>query len=307
MAQATAERTHTAITPPQGWQALNLRELWRYRHLLYYFVWRTVKVRYKQTVLGPFWAILQPFFTMVIFSVIFGGLAQIPSDGVPYPVFSFTALIPWTFFATSISNGTQSIVGNAGMMKKIYFPRLIVPVSVVVAALVDFAMAFVVLVLMIVVFALVTPVSPWPPFVETISLDVFGHFGDGATLGLTPNVLWLLPLTAMAFVTALGVVLWLASLNVQFRDVGHASGFVVRVWLFLTPVIYPSSLVSEEWRLLYALNPMTGVIEGFRWALLGTQTAPGPLILVSLAVSLALLLSGLAFFNRMEKTFADIV
>jgi lipopolysaccharide transport system permease protein len=256
-----------------------LGELWRYRELLYFLVWRDLKVRYKQTMLGAAWAILQPFLTMVVFSIFFGRLAEVPSDGLPYPVFAYAALVPWTFFANGLTQATNSVVSNAGMVKKIYFPRLTLPVSTVLAGLVDFALAFVVLIGMMYFYQIVP----------------------------TRNIIWLPPLLLLALVTSLGTSLWFAALNVRFRDVRYIIPFLVQFWLFATPIAYPSSLVPEQWRLLYSLNPMVGVVEGFRWALLGTDTTPGPIILVSSLVSLFLLLGGMVYFRRMESSFADIV
>lgn len=269
----------THIVPRTGWAALKLGELWRYRELLYFFVWRDIKVRYKQTILGAAWAVLQPFLTMVVFSIFFGRLANVPSDDLPYPVFAYAALVPWTFFANGLTQASNSVVSNAGMVKKIYFPRLTLPVASVLAGLVDFALAFVVLVGMMFFFD-ITPTS---------------------------NIVWLPLLLLLALVTALGVSLWLAALNVRFRDVRYTVPFLVQFWLFITPIAYPSSLVDGPWRLLYSLNPMVGVVEGFRWALLGTDTTPGPVILVSSLVALFLLLGGLIYFRRMESSFADIV
>jgi lipopolysaccharide transport system permease protein len=267
------------IEPSHGWVALGLAELWEYRELLYFLTWRDVKIRYKQTALGASWAILQPFLTMVVFSVFFGKLARMPSDGIPYPIFSFAALVPWTFFANGLSLASASVVGSANMIKKLYFPRLVVPISSVLGGLVDLLLGFVVLVGMMLYFHM-TP---------------------------TRNVIWLPGLVVLALVTSLGVGVWLSTLNVRFRDVRFTIPFLTQFWLFATPIAYPSSLLPEPWRTLYGLNPMAGVVEGFRWALLGTQTAPGPIIIVSSAAALVLLVSGLYYFRRMERTFADIV
>ncbi len=268
------------IEPSRGWVSLKLRELWEYRELLYFLTWRDIKVRYKQTVLGAAWAIIQPFFTMVVFSLFFGGLAQVPSDGIPYPIFSYAALVPWTFFANGLSQSSNSLVGSANLIKKVYFPRLVVPISSVVSGVVDFVLAFVVLLAMML------------------------FYGTVPTL----NIVWLPFLLLLAFVTALGVGLWLSAMNVQFRDVRYTVPFLTQFWLFATPIAYPSSLIENELlRTLYGLNPMAGVVEGFRWALLGTDTAPGPMLLVSSAAALALLVSGAFYFRRMEKTFADVV
>jgi lipopolysaccharide transport system permease protein len=267
------------IQPSRGWVALGLAELWEYRELLYFLTWRDVKVRYKQTALGAIWAILQPFLTMVVFSVFFGKLARIPSEGIPYPIFSFAALVPWTFFANGLNMSSASVVGSANMIKKLYFPRLVVPISSVLGGLVDFVLSFAVLVGMMLFFK-VTP---------------------------TRSVMWLPALVVLALVTSLGVGVWLSALNVRFRDVRYTVPFLTQFWLFATPIAYPSSLLPEPWRTLYGLNPMAGVVEGFRWALLGTNTAPGPIIIVSSAAALVVLVSGLYYFRRMERTFADIV
>jgi len=271
---------HLRIEPSRGWVSLKLRELWEYRELLYFLTWRDVKVRYKQTVLGAAWAIIQPFFTMVVFSLFFGNLAKIPSDGIPYPIFSYAALVPWTFFANGMSQSSNSLVGAANLIKKIYFPRLVIPISAVVSGVVDFALAFIVLLGMMLAYGIVP----------------------------TVNVIFLPLLLLLAFVTALGVGMWLSAMNVQFRDVRYTVPFLTQFWMFATPIAYPSSLIENEvLRTIYGINPMTGVIEGFRWALLNTDTAPGPMIIVSSLAAVALLVSGAFYFRRMEKTFADVV
>jgi lipopolysaccharide transport system permease protein len=266
------------IEPSRGWVAVNLRELWEYRELLYFLIWRDVKVRYKQTVLGVTWAIIQPFFTMVVFSLFFGRLAKLPSDGLPYPIFAYVALVPWSFFAHSLTNSSNSLVSSANLIKKIYFPRLAIPLATALSGLVDFIIAFVVLIGMMLYY------------------------------GITPtiNVLWLPAFLVLALVTSLGVGLWLSALNVQFRDVRYTLPFLTQVWLFSTPIAYPSSLIPEQWRALYGINPMAGVVDGFRWALLATDTAPGPMIAVSAFMALAIFTGGLFYFRRMEKTFADV-
>jgi lipopolysaccharide transport system permease protein len=269
----------TYIRPSPGWVALNLADLWEYRELLYFLTWRDIKVRYKQTLLGAAWAILQPFLTMVVFSLFFGRLAGIPSDGIPYPIFAYAALVPWSFFAAGLNNSANSLVGNANLLKKVYFPRLAIPLSTVLAGVIDFALAFFVLLGMLLVYG----VAP------------------------TVNVFWLPLLGLLALITALGVGLWLSALNVQFRDVRYTLPFLTQFWLFATPIAYPSSLLAEPWRTLYGINPMVGVVEGFRWALLGTQSAPGPILIVSALVALGLLVSGAYYFRRMEKSFADVV
>ncbi len=271
---------HLRIEPSRGWVSLKLRELWEYRELLYFLTWRDVKARYKQTVLGAAWAIIQPFFTMVVFSLFFGNLAKIPSDGIPYPIFSYAALVPWTFFANGMGQSSNSLVGAANLIKKIYFPRLVIPISSVISGVVDFALAFVVL------------------------------LGMMLAYGITPtlNVVFLPFLLLLAFVTALGVGMWLSAMNVQFRDVRYTVPFLTQFWMFATPIAYPSSLIQNDLlHTLYGLNPMTGVIEGFRWALLDSDTAPGPILIVSTLAAVALLVSGAFYFRRMEKTFADVV
>ena len=267
------------VKPSKGWISLNLAELWEYRELLYFLTWRNIKVRYKQTILGAAWAIIQPFFTMVVFSLFFGKLARVPSDGIPYPIFAYAALVPWMFFANGLNQSSDSLVGSANLIKKVYFPRLIVPISSVISGIIDFVLAFLVLVGMMLFYGI------YP----------------------TANSIWLPFLLLLAFVTSLGVGLWLSALNVQFRDVRHTVPFLTQFWLFATPIAYPSSLLSEPWHTLFGINPMVGVVEGFRWALLGTETAPGPIIIVSSLVALVLLVGGLFFFRRMEKTFADVV
>jgi lipopolysaccharide transport system permease protein len=267
------------IRPSRGWVSLRLRDLWEYRELLYFLVWRDVKVRYKQTVLGAAWAIIQPFFTMVVFSLFFGQLAKMPSDGIPYPIFSYAALVPWTFFASGLGQSSNSLVGSANLITKVYFPRLVMPISSVISGTVDFVLAFIVLLGMMLFYGIVP----------------------------TINVIWLPLLLLLALVAALGVGLWLSAMNVQFRDVRYIVPFLTQFWLFATPIAYPSSLLSEPWRTLYGLNPMVGVVEGFRWALLGTNTAPGLVIIASSLAALFLLVSGAFYFRRMEKTFADVV
>lgn len=290
------------IEPPSGWFGTSVTEVWQYRELLFFFVWRDVKIRYKQTILGVSWAIIQPFMTMVVFTIFFGGLAQIPSDGIPYPVFSFTALVPWTFFQTGVNGVANSIVANAQMLKKIYFPRLITPISQLASALVDTGLAFLVLIFIILYYQLTLP-----PSLMDIALETTPLYTLSGGVIFSANVLLLPLFIALAFITALGIGLWLAALNVQFRDVRFATGFLIRLWMFITPVIYPTSLIDEQWQLVYALNPMTGVIDGFRWALLGSGSAPDATIGVSALVATLLLVSGVIYFSRMEKSFADVV
>jgi lipopolysaccharide transport system permease protein len=267
------------IEPSKGWVALQLKELWAYRELLYFLIWRDVKVRYKQTALGAAWAIIQPVFTMIVFSLFFGRLAKIPSDGIPYPIFAYAALVPWTFFSHGLSQASNSLVGSSNLLKKVYFPRLSVPIASVLSGLIDFLIAFIVL------------------------LGMMLYYGIHPTL----NMIWLPFLLLLTVITSLGVSLWLSALNVHFRDVRHVLPFLTQFWLFATPIAYPSSLLSEQWRTLYSINPMVGVVEGFRWALLGVETAPGPMLIVSSLVALALLVGGVFYFRRLEKTFADVL
>lgn len=263
----------------KGILQLDLNAVWEYRELLYFLVWRDVKVRYKQTVIGAGWAILQPLVTMVIFTIVFGHFAKIPSDGVPYPVFAYAALLPWTYFAQALGRSGISLVGNANLITKVYFPRLLLPVAAAVAPLVDFLFSFFIL------------------------LSLIGWFGMTPTWGMLALPLFLL----LAFITALAVSLWLAPLNVRYRDVGHAIPFLIQLWMYASPVMYPVSLVPEQWRLLYSINPMVGVIEGFRWALLGKEYPDFTAMAMSVVMVLILLLSGIAYFKKMETTFADVV
>jgi lipopolysaccharide transport system permease protein len=266
------------IRPPRKWVPVDFKELWQYHELLYFFTWRDVKVRYKQTGLGFMWAIIQPLFMMVVFSVFFGMLANIPSEGVPYPLFNLAALLPWTLFAEGLTRSTTSMVTNANIMTKVYFPRLIMPISGILSPLVDFAAAFSILIVMMAYYGFV-------PSWNVIFLPVFILF---------------------AVVTSLAVGLWLSALNVQYRDFQYTLPFLIQFWLFASPVVYPSTLLPESIRWLYGLNPMAGVIEGFRWALLGTEP-PGALIGVSVAIVIVLLVGGVFYFRRMEQYFADIV
>ena len=270
----------TIIKPPSGWSALNLRDLWNYRELILFMTWRDLKVRYKQTLLGASWAILKPFLTMVVFTIFFGNLAGVPSDGVPYPIFSFTGLLPWELFATALAVASRSLVQNRHMITKIYFPRMILPISSVLSGLVDFLVAFLVLAAMMIYYQ-ITPTG----------------------------AIWALPLfIILALITALAVGLWLSALNVLYRDINYVTPFLVQFWLFITPIAYGSSLVPEKWQLVYALNPMAGVVEGFRWALLGTpQGAPSLTLAISSLISVLLLISGLIYFRRTERQFADMV
>jgi lipopolysaccharide transport system permease protein len=278
MPPSPASETRLVLEPPSGWEGLGLRELWRYRELAYFLTWRDIKVRYKQTLLGAGWAILQPMLTMVIFSIIFGELANLPSEGIPYPIFTFTALLPWQLFAFALANASNSLVGSQNLVSKVYFPRLVIPIAAVLPALVDFAISFVVL----------------------AGMMLYYH------IPLTARVLTLPFFLLLAMTTALAVGSWLSALNVEYRDIRYVIPFLTLVWQYATPVAYSSTLIPEEWQLLYGLNPMVGVVEGFRWALLGTS-APVELLWVSVIIVVLLLGSGLAYFRRMEASFADVI
>jgi len=275
---AARDASETVIEPERGWVALNLHDLWQYRGLLYFLVWRDIKVRYKQTALGAAWAIIQPLATMLVFTLFLSGIVT-DTGGAPYPLWAFAALVPWSFFATGLAQSSDSLIGNSNLIKKVYFPRLAIPIATVLSGVVDFALAFGVLLIMMVGYG-------YPPSL---------------------NLIWLPALLLLALVTALGVGLWLSALNVQFRDVRYVVPFLTQLWLFATPVAYSSSQVPAAWQPVIALNPMVGVVEGFRWALLGLDTPPGPVVLVSALAALVLLVSGAFYFRRMERSFADIV
>jgi lipopolysaccharide transport system permease protein len=273
-------RVPIIIQPVTGLFDLDLREIWQYWELLYFLIWREVKVRYKQTVIGATWAVIQPLMTMVIFTIVFGRFAKIPSDGLPYPVFAYTALLPWTLFAQALTRSGGSLVGSANLVTKVYFPRLMIPLAAVLAPIVDFLVSFLILIGMMI----------W--------------------YGITPTWSGLLALPffmVLTVMTALAVSLWLSPLNVRFRDVGHTLPFLSQFWMYASPVAYPVSLVPEKWQLLYSLNPMVGVIEGFRWALLGKESLDFMAMGISATVVLGLLVGGIVFFKRMEGTFADVV
>lgn len=277
-ARQTAEPV-IRIRPSRGWVGLKLDELWLYRELLYFLTWREVKIRYKQTALGAAWALLQPLSSMVVFSLFFGRLAKMPSDGVPYPLFALTGMVPWMFFANGLSQSSNSLVANQSLITKVYFPRLAIPISAILSGVVDFLIAFALLLVAVI--------------------------GYGRGFGW--NVLWLPCFLVLALAVSLAVGLWLAALNVEYRDVRYVVPFMIQIWMFSTPIAYPSSLLGEPWRTVFGLNPMVGVVEGFRWALLGTGRAPGAMFAVSAAATGLLLVSGAYYFRRMEKTFADIV
>jgi len=267
------------IAPPTRWWVIPFSELWAYRELLYFFVWRDIKIRYKQTAIGAAWAVLQPLLTMIVFTVFFGKLAHVPSEGLPYPIFYYSALLPWMYFAASLQNATNTIVENQRVITKVYFPRLALPLSSVLSGLVDFGVSLLMFIAMMVYF------------------DIRPSAG----------MLYVPALLLLALLTALGVGLWLSALNAIYRDVRYVIPFLVQFWLFASPVAYPSALVPEKWRWLYGLNPMAGVIEGFRWSLAGLGQPPGGLILLSSGGAFLVLLSGVAYFQKMETTIADVV
>lgn len=278
---AKHEPTTIYIKPSKGFAALNLRDLWIYRELIYFMIWREVKVRYKQTMLGAAWAIIQPVLTMIVFTFLFGRVAKLPTDGnVPYPIFSYTALLPWGLFVNALNQASRSLTSNQNMVTKIYFPRLVLPLASILSGLVDFVIAFVILIGLMIYYRISPSIS----------------------------ALWVVPVfLLLTIVTALGVALWLSAINVQYRDVNYALPFMTQFWLFITPVAYSSKLISEKWQLVYSLNPMAGVVNGFRWALLGVGNGPDAGLWVSVCVSLLLLISGLFYFRNMEKTFADTI
>jgi len=267
------------IEPRKSLLHLDLKAIWEYRELLFFLVWRDLKVRYRQTIIGIGWVVLQPLMTMALFTAVFGNFAKIPSDGVPYPIFTYSALLPWNLFATSLTRGTESVVGNAQLISKIYFPRLLLPISGILSPTVDFAISFVILAVMMIWFRTL-------PTWGVLALPFF---------------------LILALLTALAVGLWLSALNVRYRDVGHTIPFLVQLWMFASPVAYPVSLVPERWRVLYSLNPMAGVIEGFRWALLGKESPDFEVIVISSMMVTTLLISGVVFFKHTERTFADVI
>jgi len=277
--ERTVEAPINVLQPRKGLFHLDLPGLWHYRELLYFLVWRTIKVRYNQTVLGIGWAIIQPLMMMVVFTVVFGWFAKIPSDGLPYPIFAFAALLPWTYFSEALNRGSISVVNETNLVQKIYFPRLLLPISGVVTPLVDFVPAFGVLLVMMIWYGMV---PSWSVF----ALPIF---------------------VLLALLTAFSVSLWLSALNVKYRDVKQTLPFLVQLWLYASPVVYPISLVPKEWRVLYSLNPMVGVVEGFRWALLNKESPDFAVVMISASVVLALLMGGLMYFKRMEQTFADVI
>ena len=269
----------TVIRPLKGWTPINLRELWSYRELLYFLTWRDIKVRYKQTLIGFAWAIIQPLFMMIVFSLFFGTLAKVPSEGIPYPLFTYAALLPWTLFANGVTIASNSLILGANLVQKVYFPRLLMPLASILSPLVDFAIAFVVLVGLML---------------------YFGYYPQ-------VTMLWILVFLLLELMLALGVGLWLSAINVEYRDVSHAVPFLVQLWLFASPVVYGTTFVPERFQVAYGLiNPMVGIIDGFRWAILGTER-PSHLIFASVAIIIVILVSGAFYFRRREKAFADVV
>lgn len=271
--------TTVIIEPSKGLFSLDLKGLWQYRELLYFLVWRDLKVRYKQTIIGVGWAVLQPLVTAIIFTVIFGVLAKVPSDGLPYPIFAYSALLPWNYFASALQRCVHSVVGDSALVSKVYFPRLILPLAGTVSGLVDFLISF------------------------TIVIAMMAYYGISLTWSVATLPLFLI----MALCTALAVGLWLAALNVRYRDVGYTTPFLIQVWMYASPIVYPATMVPEQYRFLYGLNPMAGVIEGIRWALFGKQPPDFSMMLISAVMVVMLMLGGLIFFRNMERTFADVV
>lgn len=267
------------IKPQRGWIGINFRELWRYRELLGFFVWRDITIRYKQTLLGALWAIIQPFLTMVVLSIVFGRFMKVPTDGLPYPIFSYSALVVWTYFAGSLTRSTESLVRNPSLVTKIYFPRLIMPIATTLSGLVDFAVAFVVL------------------------IGMFFYYG----IEIRITILYLPLYLFMACILAFGVGTWLSSMNVKYRDIRYVVPFLTQIWMFASPVAYSSTLIPEKWRFIYGLNAMAGVVQGFRWALLGQGKPSGNMMGVSIIIIVVILISGLYYFRRMEKEFADVI
>jgi len=267
------------IVPSRGWLKLDLASLWKHRELLYFLIWREIKVRYKQTALGAAWALLQPLLTMLIFTLFFGRLAKMPSDGVPYSIFAFTGLVPWTFFANAMSLSSNSLVNSSNLITKVYFPRLSIPIASALSGLLDLVIAFSFVIVMMLYYR----------------------------MSFTWKCAFIPLFVLLAAATALGVGFWLSALNVKYRDVRHTVPFLVQFWMFATPIVYPTSLLHEPWRTIYGLNPMVGVVEGFRWSLLGSSARPGPMLAVSCASALFLLVSGAYYFRRVERGFADLI
>lgn len=275
----SAEFKELVLEPPRGWFDLRMHDIWEFRELLYFLVWRDIKVRYKQTALGAAWAVIQPIVSMIIFSVVFGKLANLPSNGIPYPIFSYVALLPWQLFSKALSDAAGSLVNNQQFVTKIYFPRIFLPASSILSGMLDFLIALVILFIMM-----------W-----------YYH------IPLTWHALLLPLLVIFVLVTSMAAAIWLATINVKYRDVKYVLPFLMQVWLYVTPVAYSSTLIPEKWRILYGLNPMAGVVEGFRWALLGQQSPFGPLIMASVLIVIPLFIGGVMYFQRMELTFSDVI
>jgi len=276
---STGKMIKRRLQATKGWVSLDFKEIFLFKDLLYFLTWKEIKVRYRQTIMGMSWAVLQPFFTMVVFSIFFGKLAKMPSDGIPYPLFCYSAMLPWLLFANGVTKSANSLVSNAPLLKKVYLPRIFLPLSTIVSGLIDFILAFIIL------------------------IGMMFYYGMTPTV----NIIWLPFFILFAVCASFGVGVVLSALNVQFRDVRFLVPFMVQLWMFLTPVVYPTSLLAERWQLLYSLNPMVGVVDGFRWALLGVGSRPGSSIIISLLVVLVLLIGGVFYFRRMEKIFADVV
>lgn len=275
----TDRQPSVVIVPERGWVSINLRELWAFRDLLFFMTWRDISVRYKQTLLGVSWAIIQPLFSTLVFSLFFGKFAKVSSDGIPYPIFAYVAQLPWQYFSSALSGSANSLVGSSTIITKTYFPRMIIPLAAVITPLFDFGIAFLFLFVLMPIYH-VTP---------------------------TWNILWLPLFMVLTVMTALGVGLWLSAMNVQYRDIKYAIGFLLQLWMFASPVVYSTTIIPPEYRILYGLNPLAGVISGFRWAVLGTNTGPDYLMFVSVAVAVVILVSGAFYFRRMEKNFADLI
>jgi lipopolysaccharide transport system permease protein len=299
------------IEPPKRFQPLNLRELWQHREVLFLFTLRDIKIRYKQTILGILWAVIQPFVTMIVFSFIFGRVARMPSDGIPYPLFSYVGLLPWNFFSNGLNKASTVLVTSSQMIRKIYFPRMILPISAILSGLVDFLISFVMLGVLYIYYGINTPHVTLGLKAYTVSNPAFFESAFKAVTAnyeITANIVWLPVLLLLAFLSALAVSFWLSALNVAFRDVGYALNFFLRMLLYLTPVIYPISALPESLRVIAALNPITGVVEGFRWAMLGVETTSlGSMLVLSTAATLVLLVTGAFYFRKAEATFADLV
>jgi lipopolysaccharide transport system permease protein len=275
----SGQRVSIRIVPRRGWVRIGFRELWAYRELMYFLAVREIQIRYKQTALGITWAVIQPLFTMLVFSLFFGKLGKMPSEGIPYPLFSLAALIPWSFFAAGLAQSSNSLVGNSNLITKVYFPRLVIPISSILSGLLDFVLGFLLLLIFMV------------------------------AMGYFPNlhVFWSVPFLLLALVTSLGTGIWLCALNVEYRDVRYVVPFLTQFWMFATPIAYSGRMLKEPWRSVYGINPMVGVVEGFRWAVLGQGNPPGSILIISSLAAVLVLISGLYYFRRMERTFADIV